>query len=329
MIIALTGAAGRIGYNTIFRIWNEFNTECYKIPIELRCIEVEPMMPVMHRIIDELKDCNFPNFEIKATTSYEEGFKNADLIILVGSALKKAHEPRSSLLEKNVLIFADLAKYIPEKAKTLVVANPSNTLCYVAMKVSKRNPNNFFSLSRLDFQRANFALSKKLNISLNRISNLVVLGNHSPKMLPIIKHACCDGRKLNLEECTLENNLQKWCKEDFKEHVRYRNNNIEKLAGYSSTFSAASAILNQIKEIMGIKSCRMEEKRWTVIGVYAEKELGKDCYVSLPVHFDHGKFDIIFNELALDTEELNEFDESIKEILEEKNKADDILSKIC
>ena len=197
--IAITGAAGNIGYALLFRIASGavFGPDQ---PVELQLIEIEPGMKALEGVKMELDDCAFPLLnKIVTTSNLDEGFNGANWALLVGSMPRKQGMERSDLLGINGKIFIGQGQAIEKNAasdiRVLVVGNPCNTNCYIAMKNASSIPSNrWFSMTRLDENRAKYQLANKAGVHVNEVSNMTIWGNHSSTQYPDFYNAKISGK---------------------------------------------------------------------------------------------------------------------------------------
>src|SRR5437870_5768139 len=187
--IAVTGAAGQIGYALLFRIASGAMFGPNQ-PVILHLIEIEPALPTLQGVVMELDDCAFPLLKgVVATASLDEGFRKVNWALLVGSVPRKAGMERKDLLGINGKIFVGQSYALQRAAapdvRVLVVGNPCNTNCLIAMNNAGDIPReNFFAMTRLDENRARTQLAKKANVAVTAVTNLAVWGNHSSTMYP-------------------------------------------------------------------------------------------------------------------------------------------------
>ena len=197
--IAITGAAGQIGYSLLFRIASGaiFGPEQ---PVDLSLIEIEPGMKALAGVKMELDDCAFPLLnKVVTTCDMNEGFYGANWALLVGSVPRKAGMERGDLLGINGKIFIGQGKAIEANAaddiRVLVVGNPCNTNCWTAMKNAPKIPSNrWFAMTRLDENRAKAQLAEKAGVHVNEVSNMTIWGNHSSTQYPDFYNAKIDGK---------------------------------------------------------------------------------------------------------------------------------------
>ena len=248
--VAVTGAAGNIGYALLFRIASGqmFGKDQ---PVALNLIEIEPGMDALRGVAMELDDCAFPLItEIVQTSDLAVGFKDCDWALLVGSVPRKKGMERSDLLSINGKIFVGQGKAINDNAKrtcrTLVVGNPCNTNCLIAMKSAPDIPDEqFFAMTRLDENRAKTQLAQKAGVPVKEVADLCVWGNHSPSMFPDFYNTRI-GRQKATDVITDE----KWLKETFVPTVGQRGKAIIDARGASSAASAANAVVDNVHDLI-------------------------------------------------------------------------------
>jgi malate dehydrogenase len=248
--VAVTGAAGNIGYALLFRIASGqmFGKDQ---PVALNLIEIEPGMDALRGVAMELDDCAFPLIsEIVQTSDLAVGFKDCDWALLVGSVPRKKGMERADLLSINGKIFVGQGKAINDNAKrtcrTLVVGNPCNTNCLIAMKSAPDIPDEqFFAMTRLDENRAKTQLAQKAGVPVKEVADLCVWGNHSPSMFPDFYNTRI-GRQKATDVITDE----KWLKETFVPTVGQRGKAIIDARGASSAASAANAVVDNVHDLI-------------------------------------------------------------------------------
>src|SRR5512137_1354386 len=197
--IAVTGAAGQIGYALLFRIaaGGVFGPNQ---PVILHLIEIEPALPALNGVVMELDDCAFPLLKgVVATASLDEGFRDVNWALLVGSVPRKAGMERKDLLGINGKIFVGqgwaIQKNAAQDVRILVVGNPCNTNCLIAMNNAPEIPRDrFFAMTRLDENRAKSQLAKKAKVDVTAVSNVTIWGNHSSTQYPDFYNAKINGR---------------------------------------------------------------------------------------------------------------------------------------
>lgn len=265
--IIVTGAAGQISYSLLFRIASGelFGKD---EPIALHLLEIKEMLPALEGIKMELEDCAFlPLKEIKIGSDPTEMFQGVTHAFLVGAKPRSPGMERKELLEENGKIFIEQGKALNQVAdrnvKVLVVGNPCNTNCYIAMQnapdISKKN---FHAMTRLDQNRAVFQLSKKANVPLQAVSHVTIFGNHSTTQVPDFVNAQILGKPL-LETIT----DRKWLETDFVSIVQKRGAEILAVRGKSSAASAANAALQAMQAICNPTPAGV----WYSSGIWSEK----------------------------------------------------------
>ncbi len=247
--IAITGAAGQIGYSLLFRIASGamFGPEQ---PVILHLIEIEPALPALGGVVMELQDCAFPLLKgIVATASLDEGFAGVNWALLVGSVPRKAGMERKDLLGINGKIFIGQGKAIEQNAaadvRVLVVGNPCNTNCLIAMNNARGIPaERWFAMTRLDENRAKSQLALRAGVDVTSVSNLAIWGNHSATQYPDFYNARIDGRPATE---VIGDNV--WLQGEFLATVQQRGAAIIKARGLSSAASAANAVVDTVRSL--------------------------------------------------------------------------------
>src|ERR1700747_1432147 len=197
--VAVTGAAGHIGYALLFRIASGqmFGPDQ---PLRLHLIEIPAVLGSLEGVVMELADCAFPLLEsVIPTADLNEGFRDVNWALLVGSVPRKAGMERKDLLGINGKIFIGQGQALQKNAaadvRILVVGNPCNTNCLIAMQSAPEGPAaRWFAMTRLDENRAKAQLAKKAGVEISAVSNLGIWGNHSPTMFPDFYHAKINGQ---------------------------------------------------------------------------------------------------------------------------------------
>ena len=245
--VAVTGAAGQIGYALLFRLASGevFGSD---VQVHLQLLELTQALNALEGVRMELEDCAFPNLaSITCTDKAEVAFKDADWALLVGSVPRKAGMERKDLLNINGGIFIGQGKAIDENAsencKILVVGNPCNTNAWIAKAVSKRIPaKNFFAMTMLDQNRAASQLAEKSGAHVSEVKNVVIWGNHSATQYPNFFDGSIQGEKITdkIEDAA-------WLEGDFIKTVQQRGAAIIQARGASSAASAANAAIDTVK----------------------------------------------------------------------------------
>ena len=247
--IAVTGAAGQIGYALLFRIAS--GALAPGQPVSLRLLEVPAALPALDGVEMELRDCAFPLVaDIAKTDDAQTAFAEADVVFLVGARPRSAGMERKDLLEANAEIFSGQGKALNAAAKKsvkiIVVGNPANTNCLIARANAPDLPDSAFSaMTRLDHNRALAALAQKTGQPLSALRQVMIWGNHSATQYPDLHHASVDGAAaLSLVDMA-------WYTDTFIPEVQQRGAAIIKARGASSAASAASAAIDHIRDWLG------------------------------------------------------------------------------
>lgn len=249
--VAITGAAGQIGYSLLFRI---ASGEVFgaRQPVILHLVEVPPAMKGLDGIHMELDDCAFPTLAgvVKADSDHlAAGFKDCNYVVCVGSIPRKQGMERGDLIKVNGPIFTSTGKAIAQGAasdvKVLVVGNPCNTNCLIAMSNAPGVPKDrWYAMTRLDENRAVFQLANKAGRPVSAVSNVAIWGNHSATQFPDFFHAKIDGKP-----ATDVITDSQWLRSDFISIVQKRGAAVIEARGASSAASAANAIIDNLKSI--------------------------------------------------------------------------------
>ncbi len=270
--IAITGAAGQIGYALLFRIASGavFGPDQ---PVKLNLIEIPNALDRLKGVIMELDDCAFPLLEeIVVTTDLNEGFTDVNWALLVGSVPRSKGMERNDLLNINGGIFTSQGKAIEANAasdvRIIVVGNPCNTNCLIAMNNALKIPKDrWFAMTMLDENRAKAQLAEKAKQPVNSISNMTIWGNHSATQYPDFHSA-----KINGQNATSVINDNGWLENIFIPKVQKRGAEIIAARGASSAASAANAIIDSIKSIITPTS----EGDWFSICLHSDGSYGID-----------------------------------------------------
>src|SRR5215468_8677946 len=197
--VAVTGAAGQIGYSLLFRIASGSMFGPNQ-PVILHLLEIEPALPALNGVVMELDDSAFPLLKgVVATANLDEGFRGVNWALLVGSVPRKAGMERKDLLGINGKIFIGQGQAIQKNASSdvriLVVGNPCNTNCLIAMNNAPGVPRDrFFAMTRLDENRARSQLARKAGVDVTAVSNVAIWGNHSSTQYPDFYNSKIKGR---------------------------------------------------------------------------------------------------------------------------------------
>jgi malate dehydrogenase len=248
--VAVTGAAGNIGYALTFRI-AAGDMLGPDQPVILQLIEIPPALDALGGVVMELTDCAFPLLAgVVATTDLAEGFDGADFALLVGARPRGAGMERKDLLSANGAIFGPQGKALAAQAskdvRVLVVGNPANTNCLIAASNARGlDPRQFHAMTRLDHNRSLSQLSQKSGHHTAEIKRMTIWGNHSSTQFPDIAHATIAGQPARqlIDDA--------WYRDTFIPKVQQRGAEIIKARGASSAASAASAAIDHVKSWVG------------------------------------------------------------------------------
>ncbi len=320
--VAVTGAAGQIGYSLLFRIASGemFGKDQ---PVSLNLIEIPPALGALEGVVMELHDCAFPLLQsIVPTADLDEGFRDVNWALLVGSVPRKAGMERKDLLGINGKIFIGQGKAIEKNAaadvRVLVIGNPCNTNCLIAMNNAKKIPHDrWFAMTRLDENRARAQLAHKAGVEITRVTNMTIWGNHSSTQYPDFYNAKIDNRPAN--EVIGD---EKWLKEDFIATVQQRGAAIIKARGFSSAGSAANAIVDSVRFLTN----DTPGDDWHSVAVCSDGSYSADkgLISSFPVRVRGGKWEIV-QKVPLNEFSRDKIDKSIAELKEEKSLVSELL----
>lgn len=288
--VAITGAAGQIGYQLCFRI-AAGDMLGNDQPIILQLLEIPPAMDALEGVAMELEDAAFPLLhDIVTTTELDTGFRDADIAILVGAKPRGPGMERADLLAENGKIFGPQGKSLNKVAsrdvKVLVVGNPANTNALIAQaNAPDLPPENFTAMTRLDHNRALAQLAAKTGTHSSRIKNMTIWGNHSSTQYPDIHHALVDGQPAT------EQVDSGWYENEFIPTVQQRGAAIIKARGASSAASAASSAIDHIRNwVLGTGN-----GDWVSMAVSADGSYGIEPGVifSYPCTCENGQWSIV------------------------------------
>lgn len=314
--VAVTGAAGQIGYSLLFRLASGSLLGPDR-PIELRLLEIEPALKALEGVVMELDDCAFPllsNVEIGADAS--KIFDGVNLALLVGARPRSKGMERGDLLEANGAIFTAQGKALNEVAaddvRIGVTGNPANTNALIALSNAPDIPKERFSaLTRLDHNRAISQLAKKTGADVTDIKKVTIWGNHSATQYPDIFHAEIGGK--NAAEVV---NDQDWIENDFIPTVAKRGAAIIDARGASSAASAASATVDAARDWLSGSA----DGDWVSMAVFSDGSYGvpEGIVSSFPVTTKNGNWSIVQG-LEIDEFSRGRIDASTAELADERN----------
>jgi len=320
--VAVTGAAGQIGYSLLFRIASGSMFGPNQ-PVILNLIEIEPALGALQGVVMELDDSAFPLLKgVVATANLDEGFKDVNWALLVGSIPRKAGMERKDLLGINGKIFVGQGKAIERNAskdvRILVVGNPCNTNCLIAMNNAKGVPaDRWFAMTRLDENRAKTQLAKKAGVDVTAVTNLAVWGNHSSTMYPDFFNAKIQNRPV-----TDVIGHREWLEKDFLATVQQRGAAIIKARGASSAASAANAVVDTVRSLVNPTPAG----DWNSVAVCGDGSYGieKNLMTSYPIRTNGKSWEIVQG-LPINDFSKSKIDATINELKEERSMVSDLL----
>ena len=317
MRVAVTGAAGQIGYSLLFRIANgDMLGKDQPVILQLLEIPDEKAQKALKGVMMEVDDCAFPLLAgMTAHSDPMTAFKDADVALLVGARPRGPGMERKDLLEANAQIFTVQGKALDAVAsrnvKVLVVGNPANTNAYIAMKSAPSLPaKNFTAMLRLDHNRALSQVAAKTAKPVAAIEKLCVWGNHSPTMYADYRFATIEGNSVK----TMIND-EAWNKDVFLPTVGKRGGAIIEARGLSSAASAANAAIDHVRDwVLGTNG------KWTTMRIPSDGsyDIPKDVMFGFPVTTQNGEYTIVQG-LEIDAFSQERINITLKELTEEKD----------
>jgi malate dehydrogenase len=321
--VAVTGAAGQIGYALLFRIASGqmFGPDQ---PLTLHLIEIPDALGALDGVVMELHDCAFPLLEsVVPTADLNEGFRDINWALLVGSVPRKAGMERKDLLGINGKIFIGQGQAIEKNAasdvRVLVVGNPCNTNCLIAMNNAKEIPSDrWFAMTRLDENRARAQLAHKAGVGIGLVTNMTIWGNHSSTQYPDFYNARIDDRPANevIED-------EKWLKDEFIATVQQRGAAVIKARGLSSAGSAANAVVDTVFSLTN----DTPGNDWHSVAVCSDGsyDVERGLISSFPVRVRGGKWEIVQG-VPINDFSRTKIDASVAELKEEKSLVSELIS---
>ena len=319
--VAITGAAGQIGYALAFRVASGalFGADQ---PVNLHLLEITPALPTLQGVVMELDDCAFPTLaKVIATDDARVAFKDCHAALLVGARPRGPGMERKDLLLANAQIFSAQGKALDAVAsrdvRVLVVGNPANTNALIAMKnAPSLKPQSFTAMTRLDHNRALSQLAAKTGSHVNDIQRMIIWGNHSATQYPDINHCLVKGQAAR----TLVD--QDWIEQDFIPTVQQRGAAIIKARGASSAASAASAAIDHIRD--WFRGSPQGDS--LSMGIPSDGSYGipEGVIYSYPVICRGGQYEIVQG-LDIDAFSRARMDATHQELLEERDGVKDLL----
>src|SRR6186713_3099625 len=314
--VAVTGAAGQIGYALLFRIAaGEMLGKDQPVVLQLLELPIDKAQAALRGVMMELEDCAFPLLAgMIGTSDPKVAFKDADYALLVGARPRGPGMERKDLLLENAKIFTEQGKALDAVAsrnvKVLVVGNPANTNAYIAMKSAPNLPKkNFTAMLRLDHNRALSQIAAKTGKPVAEIEKLTVWGNHSPTMYADYRFATING-----ESVAKMINDQEWNANTFLPTVGKRGAAIIEARGLSSAASAANAAIDHMRDwALGTNG------KWVTMGIPSDGQYGipKDVMFGFPVTCENGEYKLVEG-LAIDAFSQERIDKTLKELTDEQ-----------
>ena len=316
--VTVTGAAGQIGYSLVFRIASGQLLGLER-PVDLRLLEIPQAMGALEGVAMELVDCAFPLLAgLDLHDDPNDAFDGVNIALLVGSRPRTKGMERAELLSENGKIFTVQGKALNDRAaedvKVLVVGNPANTNCLIAMNNARDIPRErFTSMMRLDHNRAVAQLAAKLQVGVSDVSKMGVWGNHSPTMYPDLFNAEVRG-----EQAAKLVDDQAWIENDFLPNVGKRGAAIIEARGSSSAASAANAAVDHVYDWVNGSS------DWVSMGVASDGSYGvpEGLISGFPCTCADGKWSIVQG-LDLDEFSRGKIDASVAELTDERDTVKD------
>jgi malate dehydrogenase len=319
--VAITGAAGQIGYALAFRVASGQMLGPDQ-PVNLHLLEITPALGALQGVVMELNDCAFPTLnKIVATDDAKVAFKDCHAALLVGARPRGPGMERKDLLLANAQIFSAQGKALDavadRKVRVLVVGNPANTNSLIAMKnAPSLDPKRFTAMVRLDHNRALSQLAEKTGTHVTDLKKVIIWGNHSATQYPDLHHATVSGKPaLSLVD-------QAWYADTFIPVVQQRGAAIIKARGASSAASAASAAIDHIRDwVLGTTA-----GDWVSMGVPSDGSYGipEGVIYGFPVTCNGGKYEIVQG-LAVNEFSRARMAATHKELLEERDGVKDLI----
>ena len=315
--VAVTGAAGQIGYSLLFRIASGSMLGPDQ-PVILQMLEITPALPGLAGVAMELEDCAFPLLAgMVPTDDADVAFGDVDVALLVGAMPRKEGMERSDLLSANGGIFKPQGEALSRSAqrdvKVLVVGNPANTNALIAQRnAADLDPRRFTAMTRLDHNRAIAQLAAKAGVHGTSVRKMTIWGNHSATQYPDVIHADVDGHPA----FTAVGADQSWLEDDFIPTVQQRGAAVIKARGLSSAASAANAAVDHVRSwVLGTP-----DGDWVSMGVVSDGSYGapEGIISSFPCTADDGEYEIVQG-LDIDDFSRTRIDASNAELVDERD----------
>ena len=314
--VAVTGAAGQIGYSLLFRIASGALLGPDQ-PVILQLLEITPALGALAGVVMELEDCAFPLVDgVVQTDDPHVAFADVNYALLVGSRPRTKGMERADLLSANGAIFTVQGKALSDNAaadvRILVVGNPANTNCLIAMNNAPDiAPERFTAMTRLDHNRAKAQLAAKLGVHVNEVKKMTIWGNHSATQYPDVFHAEVGGKNA---AALVDDEV--WIEKEFIPTVQRRGAAIIEARGASSAASAANAACDHVRTwVLG-----SDKGDWVSMAIASDGSYGvaEGLISSFPVTCNKGRFEVVQG-LDLDAFSRNRIDASVAELAEERD----------
>lgn len=319
--VAVTGAAGQIGYSLLFRIAaGEMLGKDQ--PVILQLLEIPPALEVLEGVVMELDDCAFPLLAgVETSDQAKEAFRDADIILLIGAKPRGPGMERKDLLEANAAIFSQQGEAIDEVAsrsvRVLVVGNPANTNALIVQRNAPNvDPRRFSAMTRLDHNRALAQLAKKTGSRASDLRRMTIWGNHSSTQYPDVSQASVKGRRANdLVD-------KQWLSHDFIPTVQQRGAAIIRARGQSSAASAATAIIDHMRSwLLGTAA-----DDWVSMAILSDGSYGiaEGLFFSFPCRCSDGDYQVVTG-LEIDEFSRERLAATEQELMEERGAINHLL----
>jgi malate dehydrogenase len=321
LTVAITGAAGQIGYALAFRVASGQMLGAEQ-PVNLHLLEITPALQALQGVVMELQDCAFPTLnQVVASDDARVAFRDCNVAMLVGARPRGPGMERKDLLLANAQIFSAQGKALDAVAdrgiKVLVVGNPANTNALIAQRNAPGlDPRNFTAMTRLDHNRALAQLAEKTGSHVTRIRRMTIWGNHSSTQYPDLNHATVDGKSAR----TLVD--EQWVTSTFIPVVQQRGAAIIKARGSSSAASAASAAIDHVRDWVAGTA----DGNWTSMAVPSDGSYGikEGIIYSYPVTCRNGAYQVVQG-LEIDAFSRARMEATEKELREERDGVKDLI----
>lgn len=319
--VAVTGAAGQIGYSLLFRIASGEMLGTDQ-PVSLQLMEITPALNALNGVVMEINDCAYPLVqEIVATDDPEKAFGDADFVMLVGAKPRSKGMERGDLLKENGKIFRPQGKAINDFAsrdvKVLVIGNPANTNALIAMNnAPDLDPSQFSAMTRLDHNRAISQVAEKTGAKVHEIKKVTVWGNHSATQYPDLNHATIRGKP------AMDQLDEDWVRNSFIPRVQKRGAEIIEARGLSSAASAAYAGLSHMRDWVN----GSEPGDWVSMAVRSDGsyDVPEGLIYSFPITLERGTWSIVQG-LDIDDFSRDKMQATQKELEDERDAVRDLI----